>query len=131
MVKVELKKVIEFNTFLKGIENNKLPISLAYKIFSIYEAIEPQVKFYYERLQLLIQNYGELDENGNYKTSEDGSQILLIPEKISQCEKELKELGDCMVELNIPLLNLEELSQIKDLNISLTEMSIIKPFIEK
>ena len=26
MVKVELKKVIEFNTFLKGIENNKLPI---------------------------------------------------------------------------------------------------------
>ena len=30
MVKVELKKVIEFNTFLKGIENNKLPISLAY-----------------------------------------------------------------------------------------------------
>lgn len=36
-----------------------------------------------------------------------------------------------MVELNIPLLNLEELSQIKDLNISLTEMSIIKPFIGK
>lgn len=130
-MKVQLGNIIKFNSFLKSIEDKQLDISLAYKIFSIYSAIENDIKFYYDKLSKILDKYAQRNEDGSVKMSDDNSQVLIIQDKISDCEKEMENLFTYEVEIDCPKIKISELSVIDGLNISISEIAQISAFLEK
>ena len=60
----------------------------------------PDIEFYQENIQKILDNYAEKDENGNFKSNEESSGIMIKEEKIEQCHKEINDLQSINVEIS-------------------------------
>lgn len=129
--KVKLFQIVELNTFMKKLENEKLPFSLAHKLFSLHNATQKDVEFYYNKLQELLDTYADRDENGQVKMSQDGAQIILKPDKLEECQKEMQELNGCEIDIVFTPLNVEDLDAVEGLNITLSELVALNPFLNE
>jgi hypothetical protein len=85
--------------------------------------------FYKEKLIEIINKYAEHEENGNVKTNEDGSSIIIQKDKIADCNKELSELEKIEVFCsdNIKLT----LKELESLNVTPADFDAISPFIKE
>ena len=68
------------------------PLKTAYKVTRLFEAGEKEYNFYIIRLREIIDKYSQKNEDGTPKMTEDGGNVLILPEKIEDCHKELSEL---------------------------------------
>lgn len=104
------------------------PLKTAYKITRLFEAEEKEYNFYMTKLREIIDNYSQKNEDGTPKMTEDGNNVLIIPEKINECHKELFELEN--LEINFPVIQFSvgELENFGDL--SVLEMRALMPFLE-
>ena len=104
------------------------PLKTAYKVTRLFEAGEKEYNFYIIRLREIIDKYSQKNEDGTPKMTEDGGNVLILPEKIEDCHKELSELEN----LEIDFLNIQfsvgELENFGDL--SVLEMRALMPFLE-
>ena len=129
--KVKLFQIVELNTFIKKLENEKLPFSLAHKLYSLHNATQKDVEFYYNKLQELLDTYADRDENGKVKMSQDGAQIILKQDKVEDCQKKMNELSGCEIDLVFTPLKVEDLDMVEGLNITLNELIALNPFLDE
>ena len=104
------------------------PLKTAYKVTRLFEAEEKEYNFYIVRLREIIDKYSQKNEDGTPKMTEDGGNVLILPEKIEDCHKELSELEN--LEIGFPNIQFSvgELENFGEL--SVLEMRALMPFLE-
>ena len=124
---MKMYQVIELNNFYPKIKDMKVPVKTAYKFTKLMRQVEKEVEFYQNKFNELVLEYGQYDETGHLKTTEDGLSIAILPGKESDCAEKLSELRNLEIELINIKFTIDELS---DLDISIAELENLMPFIE-
>jgi len=127
-MKVKMEQLISFRNNSNFFAGVNLPLKGAYKINKIKKAIEKETEFYSEKFQEIIDIYAKKDANGEFVFSEDGSQIMIIDDKIDECNQALEDLQNLEVEIDNFNLCLEDLGD----NVECTseELEALMPFME-
>ena len=123
-----LKQILDFTPFYAKVKDSELPLPTAYKLNKINAFCNDEEIFYKEKLVEIINKYAEHEDNGNVKTNEDGSSIIIQKDKIADCNKELSELEKIEVFCsdNIKLT----LKELESLNVTPADFDAISPFIK-
>lgn len=125
---MKLSEVFGISQVLKNIANESFPIKTAYKFSKILNAIDAETDFYILKIKEIISTYGLTDEQGNYHMSDDNKSVLLDPDKRDEWTAQLNELDNLEIDLNIPLLTIDELG---DLNLTIQEVNKLLPILEE
>ena len=106
---VKMEDLLNFRNegiFFGGIT---LPLKASYKINKIKHAVAKELEFYGEKFQEIVDTYAQKDENGNFKFSDDGSQILIQDGMIEECNTALEDLQSLEVEIDNLNLTIDDL----------------------
>ena len=98
-MKLKMQDILNFTTFYEVVKDEKLAIKTAYRLSKLTKAIENELGFYREKLQAIIKQYAQLDEEGNPIPTDDGAGVKLRPETEADCYAAIYELQDIEVEL--------------------------------
>lgn len=123
---LKLKDVLSIQELYSFINDQSLPIQLAYKFTKLFNALDVESEFYNKQLQNIINHYGERDENNELVTTDQGYKIQ--PDQYEVCSAEINRLLELEVQINAPTFTLEELSV---LNLTLAQMQKIFLLIEE
>jgi hypothetical protein len=126
-MKLKMLNIINFNIFYEEIKTNKLPFKMAYKLSNLTKAIETNLQFYQEKIQEILREYGELDENGDLVPTDDGKGVKVKPGTEIACMTEINELQNVEIELPDIKFTIEEFDNIE---LPLEVFQIIMPFIQ-
>ena len=105
-----------------------MPFALGYKIAKILQLCDNELKFYEEKRTQLIEKYCERDEEGNPKQGEQPGTVMLQMDKIEDIQKEIKELEELEVNVELPKLKIESLEAI---NFAPAEIIALEQIIEE
>lgn len=98
-----------FQLALKNLINQPVNALTAFKLMTILEKVEPEIKRYNQVRDFLIKKYAKLAEDGSFLKSNDGKNYII--EDKEKFEHEFIELGD--IEVKLPLIILDEISSCK------------------
>ena len=98
-MKLKMQDILNFTTFYEVVKDEKLAIKTAYRLTKLTKAIENELSFYREKLQAIINQYAQLDEEGKPIPTEDGNGFKLRPETETDCYAAIYELQEIEVEL--------------------------------
>jgi hypothetical protein len=124
---MKISQITNFTAFFNVVRTPKLPFKTAYKLSKLSKAIEDEVAFYREKMQELINEYGQKDEDGNLVLINNGQGIALKSETQAECHQKIAELENLDIELPDIKFSVEEFA---DATLSLEELQPILPFIE-
>lgn len=124
MIVVQMYEILNSNKLFEELQEQKLPIRVAYKLNKISDAIAKEIKFYTDSLAKITTEYSVKDETGR-PVIEDGG-VRIIPESLEECQGKLEELNSLTLELDAPYLTLDELDT---LEVSFSNMKILSKFI--
>lgn len=127
-MQLKMQDILGFTSFYETVKAQKLSMKIAYRLAQLARAIDGELQFYREKLQAIIQEYGEMDENGKPVSTEDGNGIKLRPGTDMQCMAAMHELQ--MLDVNLPDIKFH-IEDFGDVELSMTEMAAILPFIEE
>lgn len=122
-----MEQLIDFRNNGSFFASANLPLKGAYKINKIRKTVEKESEFYGEKFQEIINEYAQRNEQGEFKFSEDGSQILIQDGKIEECNKALEDLQKLEIEIDNYGLTLEDLGD--NLECTPEELEALMPFI--
>lgn len=123
---MKLNKALAICQLYERIKTKVIPISTAFKLNKLYRGLKENADFYQKTFTDLIQTYSLKDENGNLRYNEDKTIILIIPEKIEECNTRLRELDE--LDVAAPEIKFFE-SELEPLGLSLEEVEILIDFI--
>lgn len=126
MVKVTMDQIMDFENNNDFFEDTVIPLKGAYKINKIKKNVEKEADFYREKFQGIVDTYAKKDENGDPKFSEDGNQILIQDDKISECNDALEELQNLEVEIDNYNLTIDDLGE--GVEITPDKLEALMPF---
>ena len=107
----------------------KLPIKVSYKFTKFFNELEPEVRFFNETLQKLIEEYGKRDEDGNFIYTDDKQGIKIQDDKFQECMDKINELNNLKVNLTYtPEFTLDEL---ESLNLEMKYIDCLLPYIKE
>lgn len=124
-----LSNIMVLNGLLQKIKDQKMPIKTSYKLVQLANEIELKVKFFEEKMQEIVAEYGEKDEDGEFKRTDDGTGIRVKPNCAEICQQELFELSNLQVELNYT--DTFSLDELNTLEISIEDLKTLMPFIKE
>lgn len=124
---MKMYEILELQTLYNSIANIKLPLKTTYKFTRLMKRAEAELEFYQTKFQEIVAEYGEKDDNGQYKFTEDGQSIVIIAGKEQECNAKLFELRNLDVEINDIKFTIEELEGI---DVSISELACIMSLIE-
>ena len=127
-MQLKMQDILGFSAFYETVKSQKLSMKIAYRLAQLAKAIDGELQFYREKLHAIIQEYGEKDEEGNPVSTEDGNGIKLRPGTDTQCIAAMHELQ--MLDVVLPDIKFH-LEDFGDIELSMTEMTAILPFIEE
>ena len=127
-MQLKMQDIVNFPVFYEAVKSQKLSMKIAYRLAQLSKAIDGELQFYHEKLQAIIQEYGEKDENGQPVSTEDGNGIKLRPGTDMQCMAAMHELQILDIDLPDIKFHLEDFG---DIELSMTEMAAVLPFIEE
>ena len=124
---MKMFEILELQNLYNSISNTKLPLKTTYKFARLMKRAEEEIAFYQTKFQEIIEEFGEKDENGQYKTTEDGQSIVIIAGKEMECNSRLLELRNLDVSIENIKFSIEELEGI---DVSISELSCLMSLIE-
>lgn len=127
---MKMFEILELQSLYNSILNVKLPLKTAYKFTRLMKRAETEIEFYQTKFQEILAEYGEKDENGQYKFVEGGQSIAIIPGKEQECNHKLMELRNLEVEMGDIKFSLEDFDRLEELNVSISELACIMSLIE-
>ena len=127
-MQLKMQDILNFSVFYETVKSQKLSMKIAYRLAQLSKAIDEELQFYREKLQAIIQEYGEMDKEGKPVSTEDGNGIKLRPGTDMQCMAAMHELQ--MLDVTLPDIKFH-LEDFGDIELSMTEMAAILPFIEE
>ncbi|MCK9370955.1 hypothetical protein M0R04_13675 [Candidatus Dojkabacteria bacterium] len=102
---MKLKTILEDLDKLTSLSKIKLPIKVSYWVSRILSKVNSELKSFQEQRNKLIEEYGEQDEKTKQFTVKD-------PEKLKVFSKEINELLDVEVELDVKKISIKDLGAI-------------------
>lgn len=123
---MKLFEIINARMTVAMLYKDKIAGKLAYKFLKFLSATETDEKFYKEKLQEIIEKYGEKDEKGKFIETETGIQIQ--KEYRDDCQKAIVELES--IEVDKPSLSITY-DELEDIKISTEGMTSLFAFIEE
>ena len=119
----------QISQILNIIENNKnkrFDINTQYKMLLIKKKIKEDLELVEEQYQILLNLYGEVNEEGECVKTEDGG-IKIKEGYQSECQKKIQEFNQLDVTIPDVYFTIEEL---ESLNLTLFELEVLEPFIK-
>lgn len=123
-----MEQIVNFRENEDFFNKTNLPLKGAYKINKIRKALEKEGEFYTNKFQEIVDTYAKKDDDGNLIFNEDGSQIIIQEDKISECNTALSELQQLEVDIDTYNLTLEDLGT--DLECTPDELESLMPFMD-
>lgn len=112
MIETSIKDIIGGKEVFKKLAEMPLNIKAAYNIARIIREIEKENKTFEDTRQKLLFKYGEKDSSGQLIINQN-NQITIIPKQINNYNKEIQELLDEKIKLNVEPINLNDLGEIQ------------------
>lgn len=112
MIETSIKDIIGGKEVFKKLAEMPLNIKVAYNIARIIREIEKENKTFEETRQKLLFKYGEKDSAGQLIINQN-NQITIIPEQINNYNKEIQELLEEKIKLNVEPISLNDLGEIQ------------------
>ena len=103
-----------------------MPVKTAYKFSKIDKIIKEEMEFYQNKINEIIECYGEKNNNGDYVILESG--IKIKEDFRVQCQQEIIELENLEIEIADIFFTLDELEIFQ---LSINELSILEQFIQE
>ena len=123
---MRLSEIIKARMTVAMLYREKIAGKLAYKFLKFLTATETDERFYREKLQEIIEKYGEKDEKGEFIETKTGIQIQ--KEYRDDCQKAIVELES--TEVDKPSLSITY-DELEDIKISTEGMTSLFAFIEE
>ena len=108
MVKLTNKEILEKVNVLGEISSRKLPVKVSYAIAKNIDKVERELKHYNKERKKLIEEYCLKEDNGTLKITDGNYDIA--PERLEDFNKEINELQEIEVEMDIHKFNIELLN---------------------
>lgn len=124
-----IQEALNFSAIYPELSSLKMPFSLAFKFHKInLEAISAS-EFYREKLQALISEYAEKDEEGQLIVTETG--ISLKPETADECQQKLQELQSVEWESEQLFFTEKEKEMFDSFELTPIQMEALFPFFKE
>ena len=114
-----LKNVID------KLKTKSFSIETQYKFLKLNKIVEEELDIYEEQKNLLIQNFGQKDEEGKFIIENGGLKIKA--EDVEACEKRAAELNAMKISFPDIYFSLNELDS---LGLTLEDLACLEPFIK-
>lgn len=123
---VKMQEIVDFREVVQKFRDQVLPLQGAYKLMKISNSLDKDMEFYSKKFQEIIETYGQKNEDGTYKFTDDNSQILIVEGKVGECNQAIDDLLN--VEVTIDNLNLTIDNLGKDIKCTPEELEGLMPF---
>lgn len=127
-MKVKITDVVGFINIYPLIKDTKLKFGTLYKLSKYIDTCVKEREFYVDNLNKIFDKYGEKDESGALKLTDDKSGIIIKEDQRDECNKELEDLMAIEVDIPAEPLKIEEL---ENLELDLSTYAKIKPFVKE
>lgn len=125
---MKMYEVLELQNLYSSISNIKLPLKTTYKLTRLMKQAEAELSFYQSKFQEIIEEFGEKDEDGQYKFTSDGLSISIIPGKEAECNARILELRN----LDVPIEGIKfSIDELEGINVSISELSCLMSLIQE
>lgn len=105
MIKMTNKEILEKVNVLGELTARKLPVKVSYAIGKNISKVERELKHYNKERQKLIKEYCLKEDDGTLKITEGNYDI--DPKRLEDFNKEINELQEIEVEIDIHKFNIE------------------------
>lgn len=123
---IKMSEIINFSYFYNEVKSAKLSFKVLYRLSNLAKAIDEKTVFYHEKLQEILQEYGQFDENGNIIPTEDGNGVKVRPGTEVECVSKINELQNLDVELPDIKFDIDEFG---DIELTMEVFNLITPFL--
>lgn len=124
---MKMYEVLDLQVLYNSIASIKLPLKTTYKFARLMKRAEEEIAFYQAKFQEIIAEYGEKEEDGQYKFTPDGQSIMIIAGKENECNQRIAELRNLDVSIEGINFTIDELEGI---DVSIQELSCLMSLIE-
>ena len=128
-MKITIRNILNDTNSLAVISQKQLPIKVSYAIAKNIKKLESELKIYNEERQKLIDQYCIKDNEGNNVIDENNN-LKIADEHLDAWNKEINELMDIEVDIDIHKFNLDSLMN-GNYDMTPAELMIIDYMIEK
>ena len=126
-MKLTNKKILKDAMTIGAISNKELPIKVSYAIAKNISKLEKELQIYNQEREKLIEKYSVKDDD-NKTIIDENNQIKIQDEYLYAWNKDIKELQEIEVEIDMHKFKLEELN---GYNITPAELMAIDYMIEE
>lgn len=128
-MEISLRQIEALNGAIQELLPLKLELSLAFQLASLAKEVHEAFNMLNIERTKIITKYAKKDENGKIIANKDNSNMIEIPdEDVKKVDAELDELFAKKIELKSEKI---QLSAIKDLDLTVGQIEVLVPFIEK
>lgn len=128
-MKITIRNILNDTNSLAVISQKQLPIKVSYAIAKNIKKLESELKIYNEERQKLIDQYCIKDNEGNNVIDENNN-LKIADEHLDAWNKEINELMDIEVDIDIHKFNLDSLMN-GNYDMTPAELMIIDYMIEE
>ena len=127
-MKLTNRRIVNDATFLSNLANKQLPIRVSYAIAKNVSKIESELEVFNAERQKLLDQYCVKDEEGKNKIDEN-NQLRIDGEHLESWSKDLEELLDIEVEIDMHKFNINDLLN-SNCEMTASELMLIDYMIE-
>jgi hypothetical protein len=120
---MQIYNLIQIKEIFTPHYNEKLSVGLSYKIYKLCNSIEQEERFFNQKRQDVIEEFGQKNDDGSLAVNDQGF-IQIIAGKEQDAQKALDELTAIDVDMPNITFTLDELSEIK---LSVMDMAALEP----
>ena len=123
-----MSSVLSAQGAIQKLQSKPMPLKITYNLTKLYKALSSEADFYNEKLNEIVQEYGERDEEGNLKPTADGRGVQIQKDRLEEAQSKLNELYT--IEVTLPDIKLS-VDTLGDVELTLEETNALMPFFEE
>ena len=127
MIEVKLRDVINSAEVMRTLSTQQLKGKVAFRVARLLRELEKEFTLFNEKRAELVREYGQKDENGELKTTENGD-FMLEPEHAQEFYNMMDELLNTDLSINAEKIAFED---IENLEFTPTQILNIENFVEE
>lgn len=125
-MQIQRNFIMPFLKIFKKISTKTFDINTQYKFLLIKKKLEEDQKLIQEQAELIAQQFGEKNEQGQIIQTQEGG-IKILPEKQQECLTQVQKLNNQQIQLPDIYFTFDELD---GLDLTLVDLEILEPFIK-
>jgi len=127
MIEITLSELMDSASVMQELAKKPMKTKAAFQTARLMREIEKEYSLFQESRKGLIDKYADKDENGAPKADENGN-YTVPKESIEEFNKELKEMLDQTLSLNVEPISIEDLG---DADFTPADMMLLAPFMKE